>query len=572
MLLYYYLTVMALAENTKSKYLSSAVLMMATSVIVKIIGAVYKIPLTAFIGAVGRGYFATAYNLYMPLHVIVMGALPIALSRLVSKHHATGQLTSLASLRKGAMSAFFAVGILGTVIIWLAAVPYARLVASSPKSVYTILVLAPCLLFSCVAACYRGYYEGFLNMVPTAVSQALEAVCKLLFGLAAAKWSMAYCLLQWQRTGALFGTSLASESEALSFIYPLTSAAAMVGVTFGTFVSMLYVIVYDRLHDDRRLCGGDRREGAKELWRFSFPIMVSCAVQSVFQFLDTATVQLALGHTNPEAVRRVYAESLQLVPVAEGDITTYVYGLFSAALDFKNLIPGITMALGVCAVPAVCREFERGEHQRLSQLINAVYRYTMLLAVGGGALMVLVAKPLLSMFYQQSDPDIVAGCTPLVRAFAVTVPVYSLASTAVFLVQALGKPERSVLPYVLSGVVRIALNMALITNNSLLLSGAVIAGAAGYSVMALLNMIIVVRLSGARPELLSVLVKPVLAGLISYFSTWYTVSAFFNSKSNIAYLLIEGVVFSAFFCILCMVLRLVRPKEIISAFQRKKMA
>lgn len=563
---------MALAESTKTKYLSSALLLMITSVVVKVIGAVYKIPLTAFIGAVGRGYFATAYNLYMPLHVIVMGAFPIALSRLVSKHHATNRLTSLASLRKGALLVFAVVGVLGTVMIWLAAVPYARLVASSPKSVYTILVLAPCLLFSCLAACYRGYYEGYLNMVPTSVSQALEAVCKLLFGLAAAKWSMAYCLLQWQQSGELFGTTLTTEAEALSFIYPLTSAAAMVGVTFGTFVSMIYMMIYDRLHADKRLNGGNSLAGAKELWRFSFPIMVSCAVQSVFQFLDTATIQLALSRADVAAVKTIYAESLQLAPVAENDLTTYVYGLFSAALDFKNLIPGITMALGVCAVPAVCREYERGEQQRLAQLINAVYRYTMLLSVGGGALLALTANRLLSVFYQHSDPDIVAGCAPLVRSFAITVPAYSLASTAVFLVQALGKPERSVLPYVLSGVIRIALNIVLIPNEKLLLSGAVVAGAVGYLVMAALNMRIVGKLSGVRLALLPVLLKPLIAGLLSYFGTYYTVSSFFNINSDIAYLLIEGVVFLVFFCILCIALRLVRLKEIFSYFHSKKMA
>lgn len=563
---------MALADNTKTKYLSSAMLLMVTSVIVKIIGAVYKIPLTAFIGAVGRGYFATAYNLYMPLHVIVMGALPIALSRLVSKHNANHNAPALASLRKGAMALFVVVGVLGTLMIGLAAVPYAQLVASSPKSVYTVLVLAPSLLFACVAACYRGYYEGFLNMVPTAVSQALEAVCKLLFGLAAAKWSMAFLLLRWQECGALFDTVLPSEEAALSFIYPLTSAAAMLGVTFGTFVSMVYTIIYDRLHTDRRLRGGNRRDGSKELWRFSFPIMVSCAVQSVFQFLDTATIQLALSHADVHAVRSVYAQSLQMTAVADNDLTTYVYGLFSTALDFKNLIPGITMSLGVCAVPAVCREFECGEQKRLTQLIHAVYRYTMLLSVGGGALLMLTAERLLCVFYQRSDPDIVAGCAPLVRAFAVTIPVYSLASTAVFLVQALGRPERSVLPYILSGIIRIVLNLALIESGKLLLFGAVIAGAVGYLLMAALNMRLVVKLSGVRLKVISVLLKPAAAGAVSYFAADMVLSAFFDNSGNMAYLLIEAIVFLTFFCILCFALRLVSPKEIFSYIKSKKMA
>lgn len=560
-----------MAETTKTKYLSSAVLLLVTSVLVKIIGAIYKIPLTAFIGAVGRGYFATAYNLYMPLHVVLMGAFPIALSRLVSQHHAVGDNAALASLRKGALSVLFTAGLAGTVLIWLAAVPYARFVAGAPKSLATVLVLAPSLLFSCIAACYRGYYEGFLNMKPTAVSQTLEAVCKLIFGLAAAKWSMAYCMMQWQDTGAVCGTVLPDEAEALSFIYPLTSAAAMLGVTFGTVVSMAYTMVYDRLHRQDRLPDGRRSDGVRELLRFSFPIMISCAVQSVFQFLDTATVQLALSYTAPSAVKAAYAESLQLVPVADADLVTYVYGVFSASLDFKNLIPGVTMALGVCAVPAVCREYERGNEQRLAQLMHAVYRYTMILSVGGGALLALTARQVLNLFYGRSDPDIVAGCTPLVTAFALTVPVYSLASTAVFLVQALGKPERSILPYVISGILRVALNVFLIPKAGIVLMGAVIAGAVGYAVMAVQNILIADKLAKVRFSFRTVLL-PLLAGAVSAFATHYLCSSFFDIHRTIAHLLIEMMVFSGIFCMLCIALRVIRLSEIFSFLKSKKMA
>ena len=72
-------------------------MLLLTSVIVKFIGAVYKIPLTAFIGAVGRGYFAAAYNVYLPVHALLMGAFPIALSRLVSKYNANPTDTELLS-------------------------------------------------------------------------------------------------------------------------------------------------------------------------------------------------------------------------------------------------------------------------------------------------------------------------------------------------------------------------------------------------------------------------------------------------------------------------------------------
>lgn len=77
-------------RTTKQKYLSAAGLLLVATAAVKVIGAVYKIPLTGLIGGTGRGYFSTAYTLFMPVHAITLGAFPVALSGLVSKYHATG--------------------------------------------------------------------------------------------------------------------------------------------------------------------------------------------------------------------------------------------------------------------------------------------------------------------------------------------------------------------------------------------------------------------------------------------------------------------------------------------------
>ena len=156
--------------SLKSKYLSSAFVLLVSTVIVKVIGAVYKIPLTAYIGGVGRGYFAYAYNLCLPVHAITMGAFPIALSKLVSTYNSKGDTQMVLSLKKGSLGLFTVVGAVGMFVLICVAKPYSDLIAHSPKALYTALVLAPSVLFSCMGASYRGYCEGFLNMIPSAVS------------------------------------------------------------------------------------------------------------------------------------------------------------------------------------------------------------------------------------------------------------------------------------------------------------------------------------------------------------------------------------------------------------------
>ena len=556
----------------KNSYISSAFLLLVSSVIVKIIGAVYKIPLTAFIGAVGRGYFASAYNICLPLHAVIMGAFPIALSKLTGKYNALDDTQSLSAIKKGSLRLFTLVGIIGMAVMLLLAVPYSRYISSSPKCLFTILVLAPSLLFSAMAASYRGFYEGFMNMKPTAVSQTLEALFKMVFGLIFARLAMVYLTEVYAKTGAVLGITAGSEKHALSLIYPVTSAATMLGVTLGSLVSLIYVSIYYQINK-----GGLPRSGRtavrdmqKELTELSFPIMISAAVQSVFQFVDTATVQYALGVVDTTVLQREYAECIAISKTQGEDVATYVYGLLNTSLDFKNLIPGITMALGICAVPAVSAAYEVSEKGRLSALINEIYKYTSLLSVLGGVFLAVCSRETLEFFYSSSSPDIPIGCDLTVKYFGLTVPCYCLAGTAVFLVQAIGRAEKSITPYIVCGIIRSVLNIILVRQQNFLLYGAVISGAVGYFVMAVWNIFIVKKYSKTKFELKNAVVKPVLIGTIMYFSLPWLYNSVEVGQNFFINLLIKIAICFALFCILCFLFKCVKFRDFFCAINSKK--
>ena len=560
--------------NDKSKYLSSAFLLLISSVIVKVIGAVYKIPLTAFIGAVGRGYFASAYNLYLPLHAVIMGAFPVAISKLTGKYNALEDTETLSALKKGANRLMVKVGLVGMAVMLIIAKPYCDFIAASSQSLYTVLVLAPCVLFSAMAASYRGFYEGFMNMRPTAVSQTLEALFKMVFGLVFARLTMAYLIAVYDNSGAVLGAVVHTKQQALSVIYPITSAAAMVGVTFGSVVSLVYAFIYDRINRGTiPRCGRVPSKSAqRELLLFSFPIMMSVAIQSVFQFLDTATVQYALGTVDPSVLVSEYSESVRIAGAQQDDMVTYVYGLMSSAVDFKNLIPGITMALGVCAVPAVSASYESRNSERLSALINDIYKYTVLLSVLGGVFLAVSSREVLDIFYSKSSPDIPIGCEKLVAAFSLTVPVYCLAGSAVFCVQAIGKAQKSIAPYIVSGAFRSFFNFLLVKDEKYLLYGAVISGAIGYSIMAIWNILIVKSCTKTKLSLKNVFIKPTIIALILYFVIEKTAHFVKIGDNLIINLLIKSVFFIGIFCMLCFLLKTLNFKEIFVTLKSKKNA
>ena len=558
--------------NIKSKYISSAFLLLLSGVVVKVIGALYKIPLTAYIGAVGRGYFATAYNLYLPVHAVTMGAFPMALSKLVSKYNAIGDDSSVFALKKASRRLFFFVGVVGMSVMLVLAVPYSRLVASSDGSIPAIVVLAPCVLFSSLAASYRGYYEGHMNMLPTSVSQTLEALFKMVFGLLFAKQTMAYFYNEFLTSGTVLNKAVSGENAAFSVIYIYSSASAMLGVTLGSLFSLCFLAVYRSFVDrDYRIVPKDSIDNSKrELLSFSFPIMVSCAVQSVFQFLDTASVQHSVSSLSDTVLKNFCAAALEKTTVSDTDLAAYVYGIFSSSLDFKNLIPGITMALGVCAVPAVSRAFELGNKERLGSLIDSVCKYTMLLSLVGGFGLAVFSHDILTVFYGNTAPDVADGCAMLTALFGLSSFVYCLAGTAVFFVQAVGAPQKSIAPYIVSGVVRTVLNVILVRDENLVLYSAVISGAVGYFIIMVWNMIIVKKAAGIKISLSSIFLKPLTVALLSLL-LWQSVNnAVKITALPIYILLIKMAIFVIIFILLCFLCGLLKIKDIFCVINTQK--
>ena len=167
----------------KQNVLNGAMVLVVATALVKIIGAIYKIPLTGIIGSLGRGYFASAYNIYTPVYAISMAGLPVAVSAIVSKNVALGKYRDVKQVFKVTFPLFLGLGVIGTAFLMLFANYYVTTIALSPLSIYAVFCIAPCVLFCCIMSTYRGYYEGLNNMYPTAISQVLESLGKLIFGL-----------------------------------------------------------------------------------------------------------------------------------------------------------------------------------------------------------------------------------------------------------------------------------------------------------------------------------------------------------------------------------------------------
>ena len=172
-------------SGKKQTFLHGAALLAIATAVVKVVGALYKIPLKMVIGDAGYGYFMTAYNIYSVLLMISTAGLPVAMSRMVSQASSLGHYRQVRQVYRTARGIFLGLGIVSS----LAMVLFCHQLAGfqrQPDAWLAIAILGPCALLMGIISTYRGFFQGQGNMRPTSVSQVLEAVCKLLVGLTAA--------------------------------------------------------------------------------------------------------------------------------------------------------------------------------------------------------------------------------------------------------------------------------------------------------------------------------------------------------------------------------------------------
>ena len=200
--------------------INGAFLLAFSTLAARVIGMIYKIPLTNLIGAVGRGYFSTAYNIFTPIYLIALAGLPVSMSRLISKNMALGRYSYVKGILRVSVKCFTVTGLAGLALFLLLAYPYAKYIAKTPNAVYSIFAIAPSLFFCCMISAIRSYYEGQSNMYPTAVSQLIEAVSRMAMGLAAAYGVKEYALYCYENSGAVFGITVPSGEDVMNYIYP----------------------------------------------------------------------------------------------------------------------------------------------------------------------------------------------------------------------------------------------------------------------------------------------------------------------------------------------------------------
>ena len=490
----------------------SAILVIAT-LLVKVIGAIYRIPLGELLGSTGMGYYSTAYDLYVPMYSIAMAGLPIAISRIVSEHVAAGRYRHVKKTLNVAKLAFFVTG--GTGFVLMTVLAFVLTKGLSVFNVGTlpgILAIAPCLLFCCIMSAYRGYYEGLRDMTPTAVSQVLEALGKLVFG-----FGIAFIVLK------------------VTGNYSYAAAGALLVITIGTGVSALYLEIKYRLtgkytFTEEQLASAPQADTSgktvKLLITIAIPVVLGSLVNNVSSLIDVAMVQSQLARAiekAPEYFADIYDEFIVSETLNasksgrifnwEKDLPNALYGAHRGfAFSIYNLVPSLTSVLGVSAIPVLASAWTRRDRNEIKDNVNTMLRTTAIVAVPAGLGIVALAGQILDFLY--SDPYVIEIATPNLRILGLCAVFAGLNGPLTNMLQAIGRQGVPLRNIAVGAILKIVINFVLVGTPEINILGVPIGTTVCYAYICIANFICFVKYSGVMPNLMLAVGKPLICGVI----------------------------------------------------------
>ncbi len=477
-----------MSTKKKQSFLGGAAILASAVAVVKILGAVYKIPFGNIVGVEGQTYFTVAYNIYNVLLTISTAGLPLAISKLTSQAHTQGRENQKRRIFSTAIWLFFGLGLAGTLLMYFGA---GRLAAfmNEPLGYWPIRALSPAVFCVCLLACMRGYTQGQGNMTPTAVSQILEALCKLVLGLA----------LAWYFLRLGLGLDIAA-------------AGAILGVTAGTFLSLLYLILYLLRHRERKssLDTPDSRGRIMgQILAIGIPITLSNSAMSIITLVDN---KIVLGR-------------LHDIP-ALADSAAKLFGQYTFGMNLINLPPSFVFPVTMSLIPFAAAALTRRDHKEAGRIVSSAFRIVAVLAIPAGVGLSMLGGPALLMLYPRRQADALAA-GPHMRWLGVACVFICLMNLTNVILQTYGKERIPIYTVIAGGVVKVMMNYLLVGNPEINIHGAPISTLLCYVTIVGLNLFFVWKYSPEKPRYLEIFVKPVIASLLMGGGAW-AVHGFLN--------------------------------------------
>ena len=475
----------------KQNFLQGALILVLASMIVKIFGAIFKIPLTNIIGVTSMAYFNTAYGFYVIFYMISTAGIPVALSKLISSAEARNNKKETAKIFKVAYILFFILGFVGSLLMLLFSKNYSRYVHLDGLH-YSIISISITLFFMCITSAYRGYFQGLNNMTPTAISQIIGAVGKLFIGLIVAYFAVKANLPSYT-----------------------VSALTLLGITTGSIGSTIFLYFYKKICDKKESYSISQLNTPttpsskllKELVIIAIPITLSATILSLTNTIDTTLM-----------VRRLVKSGIDTLQAQK------IMGAYtSMSVPINNLAPNLIYPFAVSVLPTVTGMFVSNKSDEANKVISSILRIASMISIPCSIGLIAFSSPIVSLLYNSNEYVTVRGkdllatdiAANMLSVLAISVFFVSMVSVSNALLQAYGQEKKTIISTTIGILLKVILNYVLIGNNKIALYGAPIATVVAYMIIMILNFYFLLRYTPCLPKIFTTVAKPLFSAIVS---------------------------------------------------------
>lgn len=462
-----------------NKFLSGVLTLTLSTVIVKIIGLVYKIPMLTLLGGEGMGYFNSAYEIYALLCAFATTGLPVAMSVIIS----SSDTKKKDKIFKVSFALFLLMGIAGFLLMLIFSGQISEIIKSR-GSLYSIIAISPAVAFICMCGAYRGYFQGISKMLPTSLSQIIEAGGKLLFGI-------------------IFALYASKKGYGVSTV----AAFGVLGVTLSSALGLLYLVLTKKneMKNTPRLQVGreDSRKILKDLVKLAFPITLSSLILSATRAFDMTMI-----------LRR-----LQSIGYSESR-ANYTYGCYTTlCMPLFALAPALISAVALPLIPELSSAIKSKNREGQRGNITDAMRLTMFISIPVSVGLCLFSREILCLLFAGKTNEINTTYIPL-SVLALSVVPSCLITLTNAILQTYKKAYLPIISMGVGCIIKISVAYILIGNESINILGAPISTLLCDVIICLLNMCFLKKHSKLKLDIFKIFLKPALCGAAAIFPVY----------------------------------------------------
>lgn len=477
-------------RKKSTNYIVQGSILAAASILVRIIGLLYRVPVTRILGPIGNSYYSAAYEVYSMVLLISSFSLPLAVSKLVSARMARGEIRGAYKIFKCTMVFALVTGTLAALLVFFGAGFFSDVLVNTPESRLALQVLAPTILIVALMGCMRGYFQGIGSMLPTAISQIIEQVINAAVSIGAA-WAL---FRHGSRIDALLSTDTAAYAYGAAGSTLGTGLGALAGFLFLLFLMFVYhTVMKKRIARDRF----GRTETTMEIYGLLFitifPVILSTAVYNISGIIDQGIFKHLMAYKKFDNMK-----------------IDQLWGIFSGEYKLLTNVPiAVASAMSSSMLPALTKARTRRDRREMKRTTDNTIRFVMVLCIPCAVGLSVLAEPLLLLLFGAKDHIKLSAL--LLQTGTLSVVLYGLSTLTNGILQGMDKMRLPVIHAVIALVLHVGLLVPMILFTNLNIHAVVWANIFFAFLMCVLNSVSIARHMRYRQEIVRTFLIPLAA-------------------------------------------------------------